>query len=74
MSITLSDLHLNHCYCDQEFVLGKKKKKKKRNKKNKFTINIIMVHPRPLESENLIKVIDISNIDLDHIVLISYCF
>ena len=32
MSITLSDLHLNHCHCDQEFVLGKSKKKKEQKK------------------------------------------
>ena len=68
MSITLSDLHLNHCYCDQEFVLGKRKKKET---KKKCTLNTIMVHPRPLQSQNLIEVIDISNIDLDHIVLFS---
>ena len=35
MSITLSDLHLNHCYCDQEFVLGKSKKKRKKKKKKR---------------------------------------
>ena len=40
MSITLSDLHLNHCHCDQEFVLGKSKKKKKKKEEKKETKKI----------------------------------